>query len=139
MSWDAWCNLIVSENPDGTKVESGAIIGQDGLVWAKTEGFPEMSEDSIKKVVDGFLDPSPVYTSGVMIGGEKYACVMADSEVIRVVTKRGGEEKTSTYAAAFYKTTTAVVVGIYEQPDPRVGKQAAKVQEVARHLMDSGI
>jgi len=43
MSWDSWAELIVCEFPEGGKINYGAIMGQDGLVWAKTEGCPDVS------------------------------------------------------------------------------------------------
>lgn len=109
MSWDSYISdhLMVTL-PNGKTLSNAAIIGQDGGIWAKDGGFPDISPDEVVNIVKGFDDGQVLIDNGLMIGGEKYLIVRGEPG--SVIRGRKGDD-----GVCIKKTTTAIVVGIYGQ------------------------
>lgn len=46
MSWQSYVDdHLLCELPAGGQLASAAIVGQDGAVWAQSEGFPDISAE----------------------------------------------------------------------------------------------
>lgn len=46
MSWQTYVDEhLMCELPHGGQLASAAIVGQDGGVWAQSDGFPEVSPE----------------------------------------------------------------------------------------------
>ena len=46
MSWQSYVDdHLLCELPAGGQLASAAIVGQDGAVWAQSEGFPDITAE----------------------------------------------------------------------------------------------
>lgn len=58
MSWQTYIDdHLMVDLPNGGKLTSAAIFGQDGGVWAQSPNFPALSADQVKVLMTGYLDP----------------------------------------------------------------------------------
>lgn len=113
MSWQAYIDdHLMVPLPSGSTLQSAAIVGQDGGVWAKSDAFPAVTADEIAKIVLGCDDNKVLGATGVFIGGIKFQQAYAGEGIIRGRTKF--EEKQG--GCCIKKTATALVIGIYEDP-----------------------
>jgi len=49
MSWQSYVDEhLLCELPHGGQLSSAAIVGQDGGVWAQSDGFPEVSAEQAR-------------------------------------------------------------------------------------------
>jgi len=49
MSWQSYVDEhLLCELPHGGQLSSAAIVGQDGGVWAQSDGFPEVSAEQVR-------------------------------------------------------------------------------------------
>lgn len=81
----------------------------------------------IAKIVAGFDDSSGLAANGLFLGGEKYMLIAGEPGA--VVRGRGKEIKTR--GVTIKKTTSALVVGIYDE-----GVQPADCNQVVEALGD---
>lgn len=132
MSWQAYVDdHLMCQLPGGGQLAHAAIWGQDGGVWAQDASFPEVTPEEIAALVAGFDDPSKLAQNGIRIGGEKYMMVAGEpGEVIRGKKGPGG--------CTMKKTTTAVVVGIYDEGVPH-GDCNIVVENLGDYLKEQGI
>lgn len=116
MSWQTYISdhLQVELPGTGGTLDSSAIVGQDGGVWAQSDAFPAITPDEVAKIMAGFTDPKTLGASGIFIGGIKFQQTYADESVIRGRTKI--DEKQA--GCCIKKTNTALVVGLYRDPIP---------------------
>eukprot|EP00029_Vermamoeba_vermiformis_P010165 TRINITY_DN528_c0_g1_i1.p2 TRINITY_DN528_c0_g1~~TRINITY_DN528_c0_g1_i1.p2 ORF type:complete len:127 (-),score=51.81 TRINITY_DN528_c0_g1_i1:131-511(-) len=125
MSWQAY----VDNNLVGTKtVTQGAILGQEGGVWAATGGFTVQAPE-IKTLVAAFKDANGVRASGFNVAGVHYITLRADER--SVYGKKGAA------GIVCVKTGKAVLVGVYNdkiQP----GQCANTVEKLADYLIEQG-
>ncbi|CAB3400422.1 unnamed protein product [Caenorhabditis bovis] len=102
MSWDS----IINGNLLGTGfVSKAAICGFDGSIWAKSANFNISAEEAVN-AGKAFSNKEALLGTGMRLEGQKYVVLNVDDE--RVIGKQG--------SAGFfiYKTTTAVIISIYE-------------------------
>jgi len=80
MSWQAYIDtsLVGTGNVDSAAIFS--INGKDN--WARSPDF-KISPDEMKKLLDGFNDPSGLYAEGFHIDGGKYTVIQANDKTIR--------------------------------------------------------
>ncbi|KAL0274440.1 UNVERIFIED_CONTAM: hypothetical protein PYX00_006863 [Menopon gallinae] len=115
MSWQDYVNKQLMGSKCVTKA---AIVGHDGNIWAKSDGF-EVSKDELLKLVQGFDDQDSLTSGGVTLAGTRYIYLSGTDRVIRAKLGKVGVH--------CMKTTQAVVVSLYE--DPIQPQEAASVVE----------
>lgn len=86
-----------------------------------------LSHVQVVKLVAGFDDPSNLAANGLFLGGEKF--MMLAGEAGAVIRGRGKDAKTK--GVTIKKTTSALVVGIYDE-----GVQPADCNLVVENLGD---
>ncbi len=128
-TWDAYIttNLMAPLDSNGSTLTSAAILGLDGSVWAKSEGFPEYSQEEFDKLIAAMADNS---ITAVNVDSAKYMKVSSDESVLRCRKEKSG------FIAR--KTTAALVIGFYEDP-PVSGQVCNRVVEaLGDYLVDEG-
>ena len=134
MSWDSYITdhlMVDLPNTDGLKLSHAAIIGKDGLVWAKDEAFPDITEEQVQNIVKGFDDADSLATAGLKLGNQKFLVVQGDPGA--VIRGRQGDS-----GVCIKQTLTAMVVGIYGtgvQP----GDCNVLVEGLGDYLKDMGV
>ena len=98
---------------DNTLMSSGvitkaAIIGLDkGKTWASSLGF-EVDQIEAKYLIDGFMDPTDLRSQGILVDGQYYVCIRADSDII-IGRKTGG-------GCILAKCKQLMIVTIFDDP-----------------------
>lgn len=125
MSWQDYVdNQLLASNC----VSKAAIVGHDGSLWAKSNGF-EVTKDELTKLVQGFDNAELLASSGVTLAGQRYIYLSGSDRIIRAKLGRNGVH--------CMKTTQAVIVAIYD--DPVQPQQAASiVEKLGDYLMTCG-
>eukprot|EP00775_Hariotina_reticulata_P005540 gene5540-5776_t len=88
MSWDSYVERLMEPLATGS-LDSAAIIGQDGGVWAQSEKFPAVTADQISAIMKGFASIETVGHAGdlggtgILLGQEKFQVAPGDESVIR--------------------------------------------------------
>ncbi|KLO15224.1 profilin [Schizopora paradoxa] len=104
MSWQAY----VDNNLLGTgKVSQAAILGQQGGVWAASEGF-SLSTEEQNAAINAFKNSDNTLATGVRLAGTKYFALDANDRVIRAKKAADG--------AILVKTNQAILVAVYKAP-----------------------
>ncbi|KAE8156911.1 profilin [Aspergillus tamarii] len=126
MSWQSY----VDQNLLGTgKIARAAILGQQGGVWAHSNGY-ELSTEEQRAVIDAYNDPGHVMSSGLKLAGTKFFCPSANKRSIQL--KKGAD------GAVLVKTKQAILVAEYAAPAQ--GPEAIMVVEsVADYLINMDI
>ena len=78
MSWDSYITdhlMVDLPNTEGLKLSHAAIVGKDGLVWAKSDNFPEPTEEQVQALVKGFDDGDALGASGIKLGDLKWGLI----------------------------------------------------------------
>lgn len=137
MSWDGYVQHMLVELPQGGTLSGCAILGQDGGLWAQSEGFPAVTPEQVAGWMAGFASmedkghAGDLGSSGIVLGEIKYQVVPSpgDATVLRGKSKEGG--------CTIKKTNTALVVGTYEQP-VRPGDCNVMVENMGEYLVGQG-
>ncbi|GBF99991.1 profilin [Raphidocelis subcapitata] len=114
MSWDQYIEHLLVDLPNGGKLTSAAIVGQDGGIWAQSPGFPAVTPEQVTALMAGFdsMEKSghagELGGTGIKLGDIKYQVAPGDETVLRGKSKGGG--------CCIKRTNTALVVGIYDEP-----------------------
>lgn len=114
MSWDSYVEHLMVDLPQGGKLASAAIIGQDGGVWAQSSDFPAVTPEQVASIMAGFSSIEKVGHAGelggtgIRLGEDKFQVAPGDESVIRGKSQGGG--------CCIKKTATALIVGIYKEP-----------------------
>nr|AGT28477.1 profilin [Pseudodiaptomus annandalei] len=114
MSWQQYVDTQMIQK----QMSKAAIAGQDGSIWAKSNGF-NLTPDEVKKILDSYNDPSILASGGINIEGRKYFFLSGTDDVIRGKQGKGGVH--------LVKTTQTLLIGIYEEP--MAPAQAATITE----------
>jgi profilin len=134
MSWDSYITdhlMVELANTDGLKLTHAAIIGKDGLVWAKDDTFPDVTEEQVQAIVKGFDDADSLAQAGLKLGDQKFLVVQGDpGAVIRGRQGDGG--------VCIKQTLTALVVGIYGK-GVQPGDCNVLVEGLGDYLKDMGV
>jgi profilin len=134
MSWDSYITdhlMVDLPNTDGLKLTHAAIIGKDGLVWAKDDSFPEVTEEQVLNIVKGFDDAAGLGEAGLKLGSMKFLVVQGDPGA--VIRGRQGEQ-----GVCIKQTLTAIVVGIYGK-GVQPGDCNVLVEGLGDYLKDMGV
>jgi len=124
----SWQDYIDKQLLASKCVNRAVIAGQDGNIWAKSDGF-EVSKDEITRLVSGFDSQDVLAGAGVTLAGQRYIYLSGTERVVRAKLGKVGVH--------CMKTTQAVVVALYE--DPIQPQQAASVVEkLGDYLMSNG-
>jgi profilin len=134
MSWDSYItDHLMAElpNAEGKRLSHAAIIGkEDGGVWAKDEGFPDVTDDQLAAILKGFDDPDILAQTGIKLGDKKFLAVQGDpGQAIRGRSNADG--------VCIKQTNTAIVIGIYGE-GVQAGACNKLVEELGDYLKDSG-
>ena len=129
MSWDAYItsNLMAPLDEKGTTLESAAIVGQDGGVWAQSEAFPAITMEEVVGLLSAMTDMS---VPSVHVAGLTYLKLQADDKMVRCRRDKLGFEAR--------KTVTAIVVGFYQEPQVTAQTCSKVVQALGDYLEEQG-
>lgn len=134
MSWDSYISdQLMAElpNTDGLRLTHAAIVGQDGLVWAKSADFPDPTDEQVQELVKGFDNVDELGASGIKLGDLKFLVVRGDPGA--VIRGRHGDT-----GVCIKKTITAMVVGIYGE-GVQAGDCNVLVEGLGDYLKDMGV
>lgn len=134
MSWDSYITdhlMVDLPNTDGLKLTHAAIVGKDGLIWAKSENFPEPTEEQVKALVQGFDNGDELGASGIKLGDMKFLVVQGDPGA--VIRGRQGDS-----GICIKQTVTAMVIGIYGE-GVQPGDCNVLVEGLGDYLKDMGV
>eukprot|EP00043_Microstomoeca_roanoka_P001408 m.32516 g.32516 ORF g.32516 m.32516 type:complete len:129 (-) comp10799_c0_seq1:787-1173(-) len=127
MSWQSY----VDQNLIGTgKVSKAAIHGHDGNPWATSSGF-NVTADEVKALMRCFDDQTPLYQTGIVLGGNKYMFLRANPGR-SLMGRKGGDA-----GCIVVKTNQAVLVGVYEG-GLQGGDCNLVVENLADYLVNNG-
>ncbi|XP_051152490.1 profilin-2 [Andrographis paniculata] len=133
MSWQTYVDDHLMCDIDGTGHQLGAaaILGHDGVVWAKSAAFPDLKPDEINGILTDFNEPGHLAPTGLFFGGAKYMVIQGEpGAVIRGKKGSGG--------ITIKKTGQALVFGVYEEP-VTPGQCNMVVERLADYLIDQGM
>ena len=114
MSWDSYVEHLMVDLPNGGKLTTGGIVGQDGGVWAAAPDFPDVTPEQVTAIMAGFASiekdghAGELGGTGIRLGAEKFQVAPGDETVLRGKSAGGG--------CTIKRTGTALVVGIYKEP-----------------------
>ncbi|KAG2446192.1 hypothetical protein HXX76_000785 [Chlamydomonas incerta] len=128
MAWEAYItsNLMAPVDSEGNTLDSAAILGLDGSVWASSAKFDMTAEDT-PTFIAAFDNPA---ITSVLSGGAKYMKIMADERIFR-----GRKEKSGFIAR---KSAQCVIVGFYTDPPVSAPTCAKVVEALADFLEEQG-
>lgn len=131
MSWQPYIDdHMMMELPSGNSLQSAAIIGHDGNVWAQSPQFPELLPNEFENIMRGFIDSATLAQHGLFLGGAKYMVIQGDpGEVIRGKKGTGG--------VTVKKSTQSLVIGIYAEPTSP-GENNIVVEKLGDYLIEMG-
>mmetsp|Transcript_16290 Transcript_16290/g.40535 ORF Transcript_16290/g.40535 Transcript_16290/m.40535 type:complete len:132 (-) Transcript_16290:459-854(-) len=127
MSWQEYVdnNLMCPLDTNGGKLNSAALVGLDGSVWAQSPAFPAITPEeaeAMQKIMGGTNPGS------FTIGGAKYMVLMSDDPETKIRGKiKGG-------GCAISKTNQTLVIGIWEEPIPAAACNKV-VEALAEYLL----
>ena len=127
MSWQSYIDQMVS----GGQVTKAGIFGHDGSPWAASPGFT-VKQPEVQAMVKGIADPSPLYGSGVHIGGTRYVFLRPSVDGKALYCKKSGQG-----GACVYKSSQAVIVGLYDE-GMQAGGCNVSVEKIGEYLVGAG-
>jgi len=126
MSWQGYVDTSLISTG---KIDKAAIFSAAGdSVWAVSPDF-SAKPDEIKSIIKGYSDPSPLYSNGIHLAGDKYMCIKADDRSIY-----GAKGKEGIFCV---KTKQAILVAHYPE-GIQSGEAASKVEALADYLIGVG-
>ncbi|KAI5848064.1 hypothetical protein BZA05DRAFT_119108 [Tricharina praecox] len=127
MSWQAY---VDSSLLGSGKIDKAAIFSAAGdSVWAASAGFTLLPEE-VKKVVNGFVDPSGLQANGLHAQGEKYV-------FLRNIEDRSIYAKRNKEGIICVKTKQAVLIAHYPE-NVQAGEATKIVEALADYLIGVG-
>lgn len=128
MSWQEYVDdHLLAELPSGGRLSQGAIVGQDGAVWAQSEGFPSITDKEVEAIMQEFGRPGSIAAQGLFLGGVKYIVIPGEpGEVIRGRKNQDG--------VTIKKTTSALVIGLYGH-EVQAGDANTAVENLGDYLI----
>ncbi|RWS21804.1 Blo t profilin allergen-like protein [Leptotrombidium deliense] len=126
MSWQEYVdNQICSQ----VSCKLAVIAGLDGAIWAKFEkDFPVTTEE-VKAICDAMRSDLGIFNEkGIQLGGEKYFCLKAESNLVR------GRKGTS--ALCMVTTNSCLIVAVTTDGFPP-GQLNTVVEKLADYLRAS--
>ena len=104
MSWQEYVdNQLVGTG----LVESAAIVGLDGSIWAKTANF-DLQAAEAKTFATNYTKVSHFQANGVVLAKTKYVFLSGTDRVLR-----GKKDKEGIHCM---KTNTGIIIAIYGEP-----------------------
>ncbi|XP_071950526.1 uncharacterized protein [Antedon mediterranea] len=101
MSWSNYVKKLIGTG----NVKKGAIFGLDGSTWAASKKF-KVNKNEVLALVQAFVNPAGLHSTGVKIAGDKYTFLRSDGEMI--YAKKGGD-----VGCCVAKTKQTIIVGVY--------------------------
>ncbi|CAH9083982.1 unnamed protein product [Cuscuta europaea] len=130
MSWQTYVDdhlMCVIEN---NQLQSAAIIGHNGSVWAQSDKFPQFKLEEITAIMNDFKEPGSLAPNGLYLGGSKYMVIQGEPQaVIRGKKGPGG--------ICIKKTGQSILIGIYDEP-MTPGQCNIVVERIGDYLIEQG-
>lgn len=123
MSWQSYINNQICHP---IKARFAVIAGlQDGVIWAEKENSGvTVTQQELKTIADTMrTNPKSFCEQGVYLGGEKYVCLLAESNLIR------GRRGSAALSIVATKTCLIVVVTIDGFPPGTLNTVVEKLGE----------
>ncbi|CAH9053334.1 unnamed protein product [Cuscuta epithymum] len=130
MSWQTYVDDHLMCEIEGNKLQSAAIIGHDGSVWAQSDKFPQFKPEEITAIMNDFKEPGSLAPTGLLLGGSKYMVIQGEAHaVIRGKKGPGG--------ICIKKTGQSILIGIYDEP-MTPGQCNMVVEKIGDYLLEQG-
>lgn len=127
-SWNDYVTMVMTDSGYVTK---GAIYGLDGRRWAASKGF-DVSSEEVKVIVNGFTDPSKLWTKGVCVCGKMYTCTRTDCSVVV------GRDSADGSGCVIYKCNKCLLVAVHEE-GAHPGGCHNLMMKLGEYLKDQGV
>lgn len=124
MSWQEY----VDSNLMCADLESAALLGHDGSVWAQSPAFPSVTEEQAAVVMKTFSGTFPEGGS-FLLGDVKFMLVGSDDAETKLRGKCAGG------GCSISKTTKALVVGIWAENRCQASKCNQVVETLGEYLV----
>ncbi len=99
-------NLMCPLDSEGATLQSAALVGHDGGVWAQSEAFPAITAEECEALMKVFADANSE-TGSFTVGGVKYLMLVSEDLSCKIRGKcQGG-------GCAINKTAQTIVIGIW--------------------------
>lgn len=119
--------MELPNKPENRTLQSGAILGLDGGIWAQSADFPELSHEEAEVLAQGFDNPDVLQNKGIRIASQKYITIQGvPGSVIRC---KGFELKATGFTAM--KCKQCIVIGFYGE-----GVQPSECNKVVEDFGD---
>ncbi|CAN6456807.1 unnamed protein product [Victoria cruziana] len=82
MSWQTYVDEHLMCDIDGQHLTAAAIVGQDGSVWARSDGFPQFKPEEITAILRDFEEPGSLAPTGLFLGSAKYMVIQGEPGVV---------------------------------------------------------
>ncbi|KAK4283895.1 hypothetical protein QN277_000797 [Acacia crassicarpa] len=153
MSWQTYLDEHLMYQVEGKHLNSAAIVGQDGSVWAQSATFPQLKPEEITAIMNDFAEPGSLAPNGLYLGGTKYMVIEGEPGLLirgmKVYDNFCGFHYRHLLSLFLHcslgaggvtikKTTQALVIGIYEEP-MAPGHCDKIVKRVGADLIDHGL
>ena len=89
MSWESYVEHLMVDLPNGGKLTTAGLVGQDGGVWAAAPDFPAVTPEQVTAIMAGFASlekdghAGELGGTGIRLGDEKFQVAPGDETVIR--------------------------------------------------------
>ncbi|GME83587.1 unnamed protein product [Ambrosiozyma monospora] len=123
MSWNAYTDNLIATG----KLDKAGIYGLDGSEWATSN--LKLAASEAQELIQGFTDPSNLYSTGLHIEGKKNVCLKAEPESIY--------GKLDAEGIIAVKTKQAVLVAHYPA-GVQAGEAAKIVEQLGEYLRGTG-
>jgi len=141
MSWQTYVDsyLVGVELPTtGGHLESAAICGLDGGIWAQSPTFPAATAEQLAEIATELQNEHPSFQAkGLFLGTRKFLVVRYDFEEKVVSAKDSPGHGTGEGGLCIKQSNTALVIGVYSEK-AHAPPCNTVVEGVAKYLIDSG-
>lgn len=81
----SWQNYVDHQICQAVQCKIALIAGlQDGAVWARKAEGDNVTQEELKYIADAVRnDPKSFQSNGIHLGGEKYICITAETNLVR--------------------------------------------------------
>jgi len=124
----SWQDYVDKQLVDSGFINHAAIIGNDGVLWAKSANF-NVTPTELTTFATHYNSPEHFQSNGITLAGTRYIFLSGTDRVLRAKKNKTGLH--------CIKTEKAIVVSIYEEPT--TPQQAANVVEkLGEYLISHG-
>ncbi|KAK9142013.1 hypothetical protein Syun_011413 [Stephania yunnanensis] len=126
----SWQSYVDDQLVGSGQLASAAIVNlSEATVSARSSSFPEITDEEISAIIDGYKSPNSFYDNGFTIGGTAYMAVKADERSVY-----GKKEATGVCMA---KTSQLLIIGVYDEKN-QPSSAALVVEKLADFFIENG-